>query len=232
MIRKIFPALATLVILSLLLFFATTIKEGKEEPLEFSANSLLEELTIDDLIDRAELIIIGQVKTNLSSRWKSHNEKDTKNATPQEILEAEDLFTDSLISISQTLKGNSTKPVIRVRTFIGETEQVRWVNSSEPNYDVGRIYLLFLHQDNGPTQVVDPGNYIAVNAIDGVYEIVDGKAISGDDEWVLEELIAYIQTSLSPEALTQTPVPFTASPTPTDLPTLTPLPTVTITPTP
>ena len=49
----------------------------------------------------------------------------------------------------------------------------------------------------GTTQIVDPGDYIPVNAINGVYEILDGRAISIDDEWVLEELIAYIKNSVS-----------------------------------
>lgn len=178
-------------------FYAIKTEGNKREPVTFSASSLLEALTIDDLIDRAELIIIGEVKTTLPSQWKGQNEKDATNATPQEIFEAEGLFTDSLISIEQTLKGNIEEPIVRVRTFIGETEQVRWANSSEPNYEIGHTYLLFLNIDNGPTQVVDPGDYIAVNAIDGVYKITDGKAISIDEEWVLEDLIQYIQKAVA-----------------------------------
>ncbi len=169
----------------------------KREPVTLRAFGSLEALTIDDLIDRAELIIIGEVKTTLPSRWIAHNEKDTKDATPQEIYEAEGLFTDSLISIDQILKGNVEEPLVRVRTFIGETEQVRWVSSIEPDYQTGQVYLLFLHKDNGPSQVVDPGDYIAVNAIDGVYKIVDDKAISVKDEWVLGDLIQYIQKALT-----------------------------------
>jgi hypothetical protein len=106
------------------------------------------------------------------------------------------LFTDSLISIDQILKGIYKEPVVRVRSFVGETKQVRWENLSEPIFEKGKIYLLFLNKDIGPTQIIDPGDYISVNAIAGAYEIVDGKAISTDDEWVLEELITYIQNSL------------------------------------
>jgi hypothetical protein len=179
--RKLPIALITLIALVIVFCAITTIAD-KAERVTLRAFGLLEALTIDDLIDRAELIIIGEVKTALPSRWKGQNEKDATDATPQEIFEAEGLFTDSLVSIDQILKGNIEEPVVRVRTFIGETEQVRWVSSIEPDYQAGQVYLLFLHKDSGPSQIVDPGDYIAVNAIDGVYKIVDGKAISIDDE--------------------------------------------------
>lgn len=193
--RKTLTAIVIVIIFGIALYAITTV--GKEEPVTLRASGSLEALTIDDLIDRAELIIIGEVKATLPSQWKGQNEKDATNATPQEIFEAEGLFTDSLISIEQTLKGNIQEPIVRVRTFNGETEQLRWVSSIEPDYQVGQVYLLFLHKDTGPTQIVDPGDYIAVNAIDGVYKIVDGKAISIDDEWVLEDLIQYIQKALA-----------------------------------
>ncbi len=183
-------------VLGLMIVFFVTIKVEKEEPIIIRENALLEKLTIDEIIDRAELIVIGEVKTTSPSRWKSHKEKDAKKATPQEIFEAEGLFTDSIILVDQILKGTLLDSTVRVRTFIGETEQVRWENSSEPNYEKGKKYLLFLHKDNGPTQIVEPGDYISVNAIQGVYEIIDGKAISRDDEWVFEDLIAYIQNAL------------------------------------
>lgn len=94
----------------------------------------------------------------------------------------------------------------------------------------GKHTCFFLRQDTGPTAHVDPGYYKSVNANTAIYKIVDGRAISADDEWVLEDLIAYIEQSLSAE----TPLP------PTDLPaeslTLTPeateLPVETTSPTP
>jgi hypothetical protein len=79
---------------------------------------------------------------------------------------------------------------------------------------------------------VDPGAFISINSNTATYEIVDGKAISADDEWLLEELIAYIEKSLSGEApfsdvvTVETPVSFT------DTPTLTPIPTELLTETP
>jgi len=239
--------------------YELTAKQNKREPVTFTESSLLRELTIDDKIKEAQVIVIGEARTTLPSKWKFHNEKDTRNATPQEIFDAGGLFTDSLLSIDQTLKGNIGEPIIRVRSFFGETEQIRWEDSSQLSYSRGHLYLLFLSQDNGPAANVDPGYYRSVNANTAVYEIIDGKAISGDgDEWLLEDLITYIKNSLSAESssptstpipadlstpsptstpiptdsLVETPLPFTDTPVPTDLPTQTPLPTETTSPTP
>ena len=221
MSRKIL--ISTLVVIGLAtLFYVLTRKEDKKEPLKFTVSSLIEEISIDEKIKRAELVIIGEVKTVLPSKWKKQNEKDVKNATPQEIYEF-GLFTDSIITVDQILKGDYREAAIRVRSYIGETEQVQVVNESEPIFEQGQIYLLFLVKDIGPTAIVDPGDYISVNSFTAVYEIFDGKAISGDgDEWVLEELVAYIEKSLSGESVIETPLPFTdttaatetASPTP------------------
>jgi hypothetical protein len=180
-----------------IIFYALIARQNKVEPVTITESALLRELTIDDKIREAQVIVIGEVRTTLPSKWKLHNEKDTKKATPQEVFDAGGLFTDFLISINQTLKGNIDEPVIRIRSFFGETEQVRWESSDEPVYNKGQLYLFFLRQDFGPTANVDPGDYISVNANTAVYAIVGDKAISADDEWVLEELIAYIQNSVS-----------------------------------
>ena len=196
----IFLAISLSVVILLGVIFT---REAPREPIIFSGESAsLRELSIDDKIREAQIIMIGEVKTTLPSKWKFHNEKDTKDASPQEIFEAEGLFTDSMISIEQILKGNYAEPTIRARSFMGETEKIRWVDSSEPAFRKGQTYLLFLKKDSGPTAIVDLGDYISVNANTAVYEIIDGKAVSADDEWVLDELIAYIENA-SP----QTPTP-------------------------
>lgn len=180
-----------------ILFYVIRTKDDEQELITMGVSASLREMTIDDLIAESEIIMIGEVKTILPSQWLSPNGKNIKDATPDEIFNAQGLFTDTLISINQTLKGINHAPVIRVRSFIGETDKVRWVNDSEVSYNQGQTYVLFLIKNFGPSVNVDPGGYISVNSYLGVYEVVDGKAISKSNEWVLEELIAYIQKSLS-----------------------------------
>ena len=168
----------------------------QNKPVTITLNASLGEMTIDDKIEEAELIVVGEVKEILPSKWKSVNQQIPERLTPQQIIESNlSIFTDSLISINQILKGGSKEPVVRVRSFAGEINQAHFVSSSEPAYKMGQTYLLFLHKDNGPTQIVDPGDYIAVNAINGVYNIVGDKAISSYDEWHLDDLVMYIQSS-------------------------------------
>jgi len=203
--------------------------EGRTEPIVITVHGSLENKTIDDLIEESELIIIGKVDTILPSKWKSPKGDIPENLTVSIILENDmSIVTDHLIAIDKILKGDFKEPVVRVRIFVGEIDQVRFKSSSEPSYKLGQSYLLFLHKDHGPTQIVDPGDYIALNAIYGVYEIVGDKVISVSDEWFLTNLTSYIEQSLSSEAIlsTEPAIP------PTELPTEAPLPTETPTFTP
>jgi len=199
-------------------------RQSKVEPVTLIESASLRELTIDEKIEEAQLIVIGEVKTTLSSKWKFQNENDPKGASPQDVLDAGGLFSDSILSVNQLLKGNIDEPDVRIRSFIGETERVRWQDSSQPLYISGNFYLLFLRQDTGPTSKVEPGYFRSVNANTAVYEIVGDKAISADDEWLLEDLIAYIEKFLSGDATSPsepTLLP-TESPIPTETPTATP----------
>ena len=225
--------LLTFIVLVATLFVFTLKQDRPHETITFTVYSSLRELSINDKIKEAELIIIGRVNATLPSNWKKQNEKDLEKATPQEIFEG-GLFTDSIILINKILKGDYKEASIRVRSYIGETEQVRLINSSEPLYEKGKVYLMFLGKDTGPTSVVASGDYISINSNTAIYEIVDNKAISADDEWILEELIAYIQKTLSSDIPlpTYTPTPIellTETLTALPLPTETPSPTVTST---
>ncbi len=194
--KKLF--IAVVVTLGLIVLFSTIFqKESKKEPVVLASSMSFRQLSIDNKIKEAEVIVIGEVKTILPSRWNAPGGNDSKKASPNEVSQAGGLFTDSIITIDQILKGNVIEPVVRVRSYIGEIETVRWINKSQPSFVKKRTYLLFLEKDIGPTAKVDPGDYVSVNANTAVYEIVDGKAISADDEWKLDELIAYIQKFLS-----------------------------------
>jgi len=169
---------------------------SKKEPVTITQSDSIEFLTIDEKIKRAEIIVMGEVKSTLPSHWLAPEGRDSRKASPEDVFESGGLFTDSIISINQLLKGDYDKAVLRVRAFVGEIEQVRWVNTSQPSYIPGHKYLLFLKNDTGPTAGIEPGHFMSINSASAVYEIVNGKAISRDDEWVFEDLITYIQNAL------------------------------------
>ncbi len=225
-------AVVAFVVGALFLAVPKTTEDTSEETIVINVDGLLSETTIDDLINEAELIVIGKVATNLPSKWKAPNGFVPENLTSRDIINLDlSIFTDSLISVEQRLKGKDNRAVVRVRTFKGEIDNVQFENSSEPTYNVGEVYLLFLDKDTGPTQIVDPGNYISANTIFGIYKIVENKAVSANDEWNLDELIAYIQKSLSVETLIPTVTPAPAELL-TLIPTQTLFPTETTTPKP
>lgn len=222
-LATLFLVIASILLLMFLVSGNRVPEKAKIEPLTITVHGSLEEKTIDNLIEESELIVIGKVDTILPSKWKVPNGKIPDVLTVSVILDNNmSIVTDHLISVVQVLKGNYKESVVRVRAFAGEIDQVRFVSSSEPSYKLGQTYVLFLIEDHGPTQIVDPGDFIPVNAIDAVYEIVNGHARSIDDEWLLEDLVAYIEKSLSSEATLPTQ--------PALLPTELPIPTETPTP--
>lgn len=170
---------------------------NKKEPVTFTQDESVELLTIDQKISTSEVIIVGTAKSLLPSKWLVSNGASEKNPSPEEVFRTGGLFTDALFSVEQVLKGEYNEPIIRVRSFIGETEQVRWVNLGQPIFREKQSFLMFLIKDTGPTSIIDSGDYISVNSKYAIYEIIDGKAISSEDEWILAELIEYIQNSLS-----------------------------------
>ena len=190
--------IATLIALFVLIFTSCATRTEKKEPVVLQTSASLVEMSLEDLIVDSELIVIGKITTTFPSYWMRQNEKNVQDATLDEIL-ADDgwLFTDSILAITDVIKGVPEDSIIRVRTFIGKTAEIQVYNSSEPEYQEGQVYLLFLEKDTGPTQIVEPGDYIANGAIQGVCEIIDSKAVSCcGEEWEINELIAHIRQTL------------------------------------
>ena len=194
--KKISLILLSTVAVIGLAIVSCTAKEDTQEPVIMEVFGSLPEMSIDEKIRRAPYIMIGEVKTRLPSKWRLQDEKDAQNATPEEISDV-GLFTDYIISIDKILKGSFDEPTIRVRSFSGETEKVRWISATSPSYSEGHLYLLFLEGEWGRTTHIDSGFYMSLNSGATVYEITDGRAIALGDEWDYEELLAYIEEALS-----------------------------------
>lgn len=112
-------------------------KTSKTEPTTITHSGSIEFITLDEKISKAELILLGEARTTLPSKWIAPNGKDLKNATPNEIFESGGLFIDTIISVERIIKGSFDQPIVRVRSFIGETEKVRWEDSRQVSYEKG-----------------------------------------------------------------------------------------------
>lgn len=188
------------IVLFLTIFFINPSKsEPLNEPLVITEYGSHRQLSIDEKIAEAEVIVIGDVKTVLPSRWDSINGKRPEVITSKSIFEDDlSIFTDTLFLIQDVLKGDiKEKDVLRVRSFSGEIDDVKWEDRSQPSFKDKQIFLLFLKQNKGPTSNIDPGAYMSINGISAVYSVSGGIATSIDDTWSLIELTIYIQKVLS-----------------------------------
>lgn len=195
--KKVVLAIVVFVGMSILLA-VPLIKNDKREAITITSYASEVEMNLDELIGIADMIVIGDFLNIHPSRWSTANGKLPDNATIESVSQQHlRIFTDSNFKIAQYLKGDAQDPVIRIRTFGGQVGEDSMIVSGQPIYKTDQTYLLFLFYNTGTTANIDPGTYYGTSA---PYEITDGKAVSVKDEWVLEELIAYIQNSLSSEA--------------------------------
>lgn len=219
--KKIVIAISIIAGISIL-FAILFIKNNKREAITITSYASVVEWSLDDLIGIADLIVIGDFVNFHPSRWSTANGKLPDNATIELVSQQRlSIFTDSNFQVAQYLKGDAQNPVVRIRTFGGQVGKDSMIVSGEPIYKTDQTYLLFLYYNTGATADIDPGSYYGSSTL---YEITDGKAISVKDEWILEELIAYIQNSLAQPIPTEPPI--------TEIPTETPISTETVSPTP
>lgn len=233
--KKILTAIAVLAGLTIFLY-SLMAKDDKRDPIIITSNPSYIEMKLDYLITEADLIVIGNPNTINPSRWNTPDGKLPRGTTVNTISPNMVIFTDVIFRIEDTIKGLVNQNTVRIRSVGGMVGEDKMIVSGIASLEMGKSYLLFLGEDTtGGTANIDPGHYFVRGGLQGLYEIFGGKAISLREEWQLEELIAYIQKSLSAEALLPT-----LTPAPTELlietltpsPTQTPLPTETTTPTP
>jgi hypothetical protein len=219
--KKTLFLVASIIVIPIL-FYVLKPKDDQREPITLKGYSSYIVMSIDDLISNSDLIVIGNLSRVHTSRWNSPNGK-----RPAQGIHAGDLiFTDRDFSITQLIKGKTQQENVRIRSIGGTIDGDSEVTDNVTP-EMNKTYLLFLNLDTvGSTANIVPGHYwITGGGFQGLYEIIGDKAISASDEWKLDELIAYIQKSLSTEISPQ-PATLTA---PTDLPVQTITPEVIIT---
>ena len=181
--------------IALILTSCSSGKNAETEPITIMANPSYVEMSIDNLISDSDLIVIGNLNTIYPSRWST---SDGKRSGDNSSASGEIIFTDMDFNITQMIKGDVQQKAARIRTLGGVVDEVQMI-ADNVIPEMNKTYLLFLGLDTlGSTAQIIPDHYmIKGGGFQGLYEIVGDKAISADEEWVLDELIAYIETSLS-----------------------------------
>lgn len=173
-------------------------QEPPREPFIISGESgLLVHMDIDNLILGSNLIAVGKFDSIPPSRWNTPDGKLPENSTWNTIHEDRlFIYTEQIFEPIEILKANPQDHEILVRSFGGQVgEDIMEVSSLDVAYITEQEYLLFLSYYPDRVEDDTPGYYVASGSIQGVYKITDGMAISYRDEWTLDELVAYIQSS-------------------------------------
>jgi hypothetical protein len=183
-----------------------------EEQVTIRVDASIERKTLDELIAESTLIVIGELETVYPSRWSTADGKFPTDAWIEDVMDAMrdyTIYTEVDILVTRVLKGELAGKTVRVRTFGGQVGQVRLVIEGYPSvvgqvrvrpdierypsFEFGRTFLLFLHPDAGLGCDVGAEHLTLRGAIQGMFTISDGKAISIRDEFPLDELLARIQ---------------------------------------
>ncbi|MBI3174585.1 MAG: hypothetical protein HYZ25_12745 [Chloroflexi bacterium] len=170
------------------------------DPIHFGVNGSYEAMSLDDMIENSDAIIIGQVKIVYPSQWTTSDGELPSGFTYKKVIqEGLAIITDYEFAVEQTLKGGSEQDAIRIRKGGGAVGQDSMTVNGDVPLEMDKTYLFFLSLDTkGATANIGPEHYwISGGDMQGLYRIVDEKAISGTgDEWGLDDLVAYIQSKL------------------------------------
>lgn len=228
--KKTIISLTVLIGIISILVFSTgrLLQKPNRQPITITSYASSVKYTLDDLIVKSDLIVIGEFTEVHPSRWSTLDGNLPESATIEKISEQHlTIFTDSDFHVIRFLKGEIKDPFVRVRTFGGQVGKDRMMVSDEPSYKVGQNYLLFLFRNIGTTANINPDSYYGIGS---PFEIVDNKAFSEEEDWSFDDLIMYIEKMLANDEL---PVDFNSIETPmvtTDAPVF--IETLTLTPTP
>lgn len=197
---------------------------GEATPITYWESNSIIGMDMDYLIKHAELIAIGTITSSFPSQWSTRDGKLPPNIERPIISARLTIISDQNFLVYQTIAGYINLTSIRIRMFGGTVGKYRVIDEASTPLIVGGKYLLFLHKNRSSTRDIFPGNLQLLGYNQGAYLIKDGKAkqVLGKDEWSLNDLLAYIQKSLSTTP-TNSPTPTS---TPTETSTYTPTPTI------
>ena len=122
--------------------------------------------SLENLMDRAEIIIIGTV-AEINSQWN----KDKTS-----------ILTFVKINIEENIKGNNAKKEIIIRVLGGEVDDIGLDVSNSPKFKVDQQYLCFLQRDTDDTFAVtgwEAGKFISENGFwkNEIFKISNSKIL-------------------------------------------------------
>jgi hypothetical protein len=137
----------------------------------YRSSSLMIRLTMDDLIDKSDVVVIGKVIDIFPAR-----RVDINGSSRDWII-----ITDAVIEVERYLYGQSRSPYIAVMVQGGRVEQTFvWVED-QPEFHLGGEVVLFLHHPelkiSPPERFEDADFYMVTGSMQGKFGYKDGYMV-------------------------------------------------------
>ncbi len=191
----VFISIGLIVLIGLVVFFGIwpSKKAEPRDPITFSESGSYAYMSLGDVIYEADAIVVGEIESTLPSKWNTPDGKLPDGATAETVFRNLYIYTEHIFQVENFLKGEQADSSILIRTFGGQVGQDIMTVGSEESYQLGQTYLFFLFHDPRLANGDDLGPYLIFDQ--RAYVVTNGKAVSWEDEWDIEELIAYIENS-------------------------------------
>ena len=151
----------------------------QREPITISSHGIYATQTLDDLIKKSDLIVIGKVATINPARWNTADGTLSPDITIENITASSIIYTDLTFAPSAILQGAELKEPLVIRTFGGQVEQDIMIVDSSGRLVPDQEYLLFLQKDTlGSTAKVEPEHYLPFGGLQGVYEVQGERVVA------------------------------------------------------
>ncbi len=196
MIRKLAIFAAVVLVGAAIMAYVLRKPSEQRAPIQIIANPQWVQMNLDELIAKADKIVVGQAISKGSSQWNTPDGQLPPGTTVQTISTQLTIFTETEFRVDEALKGAIQPAELRIRTFGGQVGQDSVLVQGEPVLELNQGYLLFLIRDAGRTANFHPDHYLILGSRN-VYKLSNDNAISAADQWALADLIHYIQHSLS-----------------------------------
>lgn len=140
----------------------------KNNAVEVRRYGLMAYYSLDNLTNEATIIANGTVVSVSGARW---NNKE--NRQPDRLTGSDTIFRDTRLKVDKVFKGDvATGSTLTVRTFGGQTANIKLEDQEQPDINAGEKVVVFLVPDL-TIYNKDKANdhYILVGATQGIYKI-------------------------------------------------------------
>jgi hypothetical protein len=163
------------IILSLIIVAGIVIFTVKmnAEPITISSEGLWDAqvLNISYLSKGSDIIVLGEVKEILPSRWTTADGKRPL------TIDDERIYTDVIIKIDEYLKNPQSAKEITVRTLGGTVGEVTMKNEDEAEFEPNEKVLLLLTTEDPFSKDIGGQHYRVTGWMHGKFKIINDHAI-------------------------------------------------------